>query len=215
MLSLQMKSGECLTVAGGMVLQIVEEGEAGFRVSLRTPDEEASPPDIHSEEFQRHIQRMAQAVADSFPSMDARQSKEVLGAFLMELSCSLADQQRRERARRLQARGIAVAKEHGVRFGRPKVKLPDNFEEMRQKWRDGELSARQAAAACGMSKTTFYTAANRMDAGRAAQTQQKESTKTSAGAQRTAHKTRGRTRAEDYTPGRGGPRATAAGRQLC
>jgi DNA invertase Pin-like site-specific DNA recombinase len=55
-----------------------------------------------------------------------------------------------------QAEGIAAAKAKGVKFGRKPVELPQEFEEVCQQWQERKISSRQAAAALGMSHTTFY-----------------------------------------------------------
>ena len=54
-----------------------------------------------------------------------------------------------------------MAKAKGVRFGRPAKPLPDNFDEMHQAWRNGQMTLGQAANACGMPESSFYNAAVR------------------------------------------------------
>ena len=41
--------------------------------------------------------------------------------------------------------------------------LPDGFEELRQAWREGQITLREAACACDIPKSTFYDAALRME----------------------------------------------------
>lgn len=55
-----------------------------------------------------------------------------------------------------QAEGIAAAKLRGKKFGRPEVKMPEEFEEVCRRCENGELSTRQAAERLGISHTTFY-----------------------------------------------------------
>ena len=55
-----------------------------------------------------------------------------------------------------QAEGIQLAKEKGVKFGRPKRAVPPEFEACREKFLAGEMSVRKAATACGLPQTTFY-----------------------------------------------------------
>ena len=54
-----------------------------------------------------------------------------------------------------QLRSVA-AKCNGKRFGRPEKKMPDQFKEICQKCKNGEVSTRQAADILGISHTTFY-----------------------------------------------------------
>ena len=56
---------------------------------------------------------------------------------------------------------LRSGKAKGVRFGRPAKPLPDKFDEMHQAWRDGQMTLRQAANACGMPESSFYQAAVR------------------------------------------------------
>ncbi len=55
-----------------------------------------------------------------------------------------------------QAEGIALAKRKGVRFGRKKMEIPGRFEELFEEWRDGRISARNAAVVLNISYSTFY-----------------------------------------------------------
>ena len=65
-------------------------------------------------------------------------------------------QTEREFINQRQAEGIAAAKRNGMRFGRPEKKMPDQFKEICQKCKNGEVSTRQAADILGISHTTFY-----------------------------------------------------------
>lgn len=55
-----------------------------------------------------------------------------------------------------QAEGIAAAKLLGKKFGRPEVKMPEEFEAVCRRCENGEISTRQAAELLGISHTTFY-----------------------------------------------------------
>lgn len=54
--------------------------------------------------------------------------------------------------------------ENGARYsmktfnqiGRPKIKIPENFTEVYNKWKDGELSSNEAMEKVGLKRTTFY-----------------------------------------------------------
>ena len=54
-----------------------------------------------------------------------------------------------------QAEGIAIAKEKGVRFGRPPRDRPDNADEYVDMYNRGDISLRKAAEAVGVPKSTF------------------------------------------------------------
>ena len=61
----------------------------------------------------------------------------------------------KERRRLLQAEGIRVAKDKGVRFGRPKKKIPKEFYRYRQAYYEGLLTLQEAADKSHCSVTTF------------------------------------------------------------
>lgn len=61
-----------------------------------------------------------------------------------------------EENRKKQIEGIQKAKESGVALGRPKIEMPDNFEELLKEWKEGNIRAEMAARICGMGISTFY-----------------------------------------------------------
>ena len=50
---------------------------------------------------------------------------------------------------------MAVAKERGVRFGRQRMPLPENFSSVYGDWLRGAVSAREAARLLGVAHSTF------------------------------------------------------------
>lgn len=93
------------------------------------------------------------------PLLDTRRGKDLMGTFLSDIVLqvlSFVAQNERENIRERQAEGIAAALEKGVRFGRPAMDRPDNFEEVVACWRDQQFTAREAARQCGMSRATFF-----------------------------------------------------------
>ena len=68
---------------------------------------------------------------------------------------SVAEEERNKIKSR-QAEGIAVAKEKGVKFGRPSIEYPKEFIPTYRKWKEGSLKAVDAMRLLGLKKTTFY-----------------------------------------------------------
>lgn len=92
------------------------------------------------------------------PLLDTRRDKNLLGTFIADLVLqvlSFVAQSEREAIRQRQAEGIAAAKARGVRFGRAKVPLPDNFHDVAQNLQSHRLTLSQAAEMAGMSRTTL------------------------------------------------------------
>ena len=71
------------------------------------------------------------------PLLDTRNGKDLMGTFIADLVLqilSFVAENERENIRKRQEQGIAAAKKRGIRFGRPKTHLPDNFGEIVHKW---------------------------------------------------------------------------------
>ncbi len=100
------------------------------------------------------------------PLLDTRRGKDLMGAFLSDVVLqvlSFVAENERVNIRQRQAEGIAAAKAKGIKFGRPRGNLPENFQEIHKAWRGKKLSVKEAARACGMAVTTFYDAAVRFE----------------------------------------------------
>ena len=109
------------------------------------------------------LQALAQEAVSVVLAADPAHGKELLGLFGADLFSQVAEQERKVERHQRQAEGIAAAKARGVRFGKKSKPLPENFEEVRHAWRNKELTLQEAAAACGMAKTTFYNAVERAE----------------------------------------------------
>ncbi|MDO4192325.1 MAG: recombinase family protein [Erysipelotrichaceae bacterium] len=98
------------------------------------------------------------AVID-MPLLDTRQGKDLLGTFLSDIVLQLLSfvaENERHNIKQRQAEGIAAAKAKGVTFGRPRIKEPEDFEEIYMKWKQKKISPRDAAYLSGMSLSAFY-----------------------------------------------------------
>lgn len=102
----------------------------------------------------------ADVVIEDMPLLDTRKTKDLLGTFISDLVLQLLSyvaQNERENIRQRQAEGIAAAKNRGVRFGKPRIPLPDNFPELYDQWVAKDLSTREFALTCNMGRSTLYT----------------------------------------------------------
>ena len=89
-----------------------------------------------------------------------------MGTFLSDIVLqvlSFVAENERTNIRQRQAEGIAAAKARGVRFGRPTLPVPENFDQMRNDWRAGKIKIEDAAKACNMHPKTFYSKAVRAE----------------------------------------------------
>ena len=69
----------------------------------------------------------------------------------------------RENIKQRQAEGIKVAKEKGIRFGRPKRELPKEFNEVYHLWLRNEISKREAARRLNTNHNTFTNWVKRLE----------------------------------------------------
>jgi len=103
------------------------------------------------------------AVIDA-PCLDTRIKNDFLCEFinriLLYIMSFLAENERLITLKR-QAEGIKAAKRRGVRFGRARKPLPENFTECRDLYFAHKLTVREAAELCGMAKSTFADAVKR------------------------------------------------------
>ena len=68
---------------------------------------------------------------------------------------SMAERERME-IRRRQKQGIEAAKLKGKHLGRPRIKMPDNFDEIYALWKKEEITAKEAMEILNIKSNTFY-----------------------------------------------------------
>lgn len=100
------------------------------------------------------------------PLLDTRRGKDLVGTFLSDIVLqvlSFVAENERTNIKQRQAEGIAAAKLRGVKFGRPPKPLPDNFYEVYQRWKKGEITAVAAAEELEMPQSTFHYKADKYE----------------------------------------------------
>lgn len=93
------------------------------------------------------------------PLLDTRAGKDLMGTFIADLVLqilSFVAESERDNIRKRQEQGIAVAKAKGVKFGRPKIKVPLEFPEIVAEWERKEITFDEALKKSGLSQSTFY-----------------------------------------------------------
>lgn len=92
------------------------------------------------------------------PVLDTRRSHDLVGTLISDIILavfSCVAEMERTFNRQRQAEGIAAARQRGGRFGAvPKERTPE-FYKLKEKWRRGEISARQAARQLLIDHKTF------------------------------------------------------------
>ncbi|MBQ6297142.1 MAG: recombinase family protein [Selenomonadaceae bacterium] len=103
-------------------------------------------------------EKHAAIVVLDMPLLDTRNKKDFLGTLIADLTLQIMSafaQIERDFIKQRQAEGIAAAKARGVKFGRPPLKRPENYFSIRDEWRFGKISAREAAKILGINPQTF------------------------------------------------------------
>ena len=110
-------------------------------------------------EWQELQQMGVEMVILDMPILNTREKsdleKALIANIVFELLAYTAEKERRKIQMR-QTEGIAIAKNKGVRFGRPKITVPSEFEAECAKWRDGNQSAIYTMQRLGLKRSTFY-----------------------------------------------------------
>ena len=80
---------------------------------------------------------------------------DMINSILIEVLGSIAENER-NKIRSRQREGIEAAKKKYVRFGRPAVEKPDNWDSVITKVRSGEIKAVEAIQELGISRSSYY-----------------------------------------------------------
>ncbi len=98
-------------------------------------------------------------VVIDMPLLDTRnKGKDLTGTFIADLVLQILSyvaQTEREKIKQRQKEGIHAAKIRGVKFGRKEKEIP-SFMKYAQLWKQGKMTATEAAKHCGLSRQGFY-----------------------------------------------------------
>ena len=92
--------------------------------------------------------------------------KTLISNIVFELLSYMAEKER-EKIRQRQAEGIKALKERngGKGIGRPKIAIPEGFEEVYNNWKAGSITAKAAMEQLGLKRTTFYSLVKEYEGG--------------------------------------------------
>ena len=94
------------------------------------------------------------------PLLDTRiEGRNLVGKFISDIVLqvlSFVAENERANIKQRQAEGIRIAKEKGVRFGRPNKLLPSSTNEIIDKFINHEINNIEAAKIIGVSRGTFF-----------------------------------------------------------
>ena len=93
------------------------------------------------------------------PLLDTTKNKDNLGNLIADLVLQILSwmaEEEREKIRTRQREGIDMALKNGVKFGRPKNPIPENFGAIYADWKNGEITATKAMKQLNIKKNAFY-----------------------------------------------------------
>lgn len=96
------------------------------------------------------------------PLLDTSVQRDLTGTLIADIVLQLLSyvaQSERENIRQRQAEGIAAAKERGVKFGREKKPLPEDFDIWYLRWRRREITGKELEQHCRLHISTIYNRA--------------------------------------------------------
>lgn len=101
----------------------------------------------------------AHIVVLDMPLLDTRNSRgDLTGVFVADLVLQILSyvaQTERDNIKQRQAEGIKAARLRGVKFGRPKIEMPEEFYQIKDEWEKGRIGSREAARRLDVSQSTF------------------------------------------------------------
>ena len=101
----------------------------------------------------------ADIVVIDMPLLDTRIGRDLTGTLISDLVLQILSYVAENEYRNIKQRqreGIVAAKLNGVKFGRPRIEVTDDFYKAVDRWKNGELSITEAAHEAGLSSSTFY-----------------------------------------------------------
>ena len=95
-----------------------------------------------------------------FPLLNTRNNTDTItGKLISDLVLqvlSYVSQMEREQIKQRQMEGIREAQKRGKRFGRPQIKIPNEFLVIAERYNQNMLTIREGAKLLGVSKSTFH-----------------------------------------------------------
>ena len=106
----------------------------------------------------------ADIVVIDMPLLDTTKNKDLLGTFISDLILQILSyvaEQERTFIKQRQKEGISTAKNKGIKFGRPTIEKPQNFDIVVSKWKNKEIKTKEAIEQLGLKPSTFYNMVNK------------------------------------------------------
>ncbi len=106
----------------------------------------------------------ADIVVIDMPLLDTTKNKDLLGTFISDLILQILSyvaEQERTFIKQRQKEGISTAMNKGIKFGRPTIEKPQNYDIVVSKWKNKEIRTKEAIEQLGLKPSTFYNMVNK------------------------------------------------------
>lgn len=93
------------------------------------------------------------------PLLDTRNNKDLLGTFISDLVLQILSyvaEQERSFIKQRQSEGISSAMNKGIKFGRPKIEKPNNYDYVMELWKSKKIKSKEAMEMLDLKPNTFY-----------------------------------------------------------
>ncbi len=104
-------------------------------------------------------EKQVDMVVLDMPLLDTRKAgNDLTGTFVADLVLQILSyvaQTERENIHQRQKEGIAAARRRGVRFGRPRKQVPEQFWQLKTDWEQRKITSRKAAQQLSIAQDTF------------------------------------------------------------
>lgn len=139
---------------------LLKQLQSGDELYIKSIDRLGRDYDEIQEQWRYLTKRLnTDIIVLDFPLLDTRnQVNGITGKFVADLVLQILSyvaQVERENTKQRQAEGIRIAKERGVRLGRPPVPIPKQFEEVYKLWKENKISKREGARMLHTNHNTF------------------------------------------------------------
>ena len=101
----------------------------------------------------------ADIVVIDMPLLDTTKNKDLLGTFISDLILQILSyvaEQERTFIKQRQKEGISTAMNKGIKFGRPTIEKPQNYDIVVSKWKNKEIRTKEAIEQLSLKTSTFY-----------------------------------------------------------
>lgn len=147
---------------------LLKQLQSGDELYIKSIDRLGRDYDEIQEQWRYLTKRLnTDIIVLDFPLLDTRnQVNGITGKFVADLVLQILSyvaQVERENTKQRQAEGIRIAKERGVRLGRPPVPIPQQFEEVYKLWKENKISKREGARMLRTNHNTFSSWIKRYD----------------------------------------------------